>query len=225
MEPTKKTVSIACSMLRDELEMTLLENDAHVDVVWLEKGLHEKPEKLRRALQEEIDAHQDADVIQLSYCLCGNAVLGLQSGSSVLVIPKFDDCIRLLRSTGQDGKPEVDCRCLYFTRGWIESDKFLLDEIRHYQEKYGARKAARITEGLLGNYAGIRLIDTGAYNAEEYNARLREESARLNLDFGLVPGTRRVLDKLVTGAHDHEFCIIPPGRAVSLDDFFVMPQV
>lgn len=214
-----KTVLIACSMLRDELEKSLKDKNASLDIVWMEKALHEKPEILRRALQEEIDNQQDREAIILAYGLCGNAVLGLRSEKTALVIPKYDDCIHLLRSTGPCGRPEVDSRCLYFTRGWIESDRFILRQFRDYRIKYGEQKAARIVRRLLGNYRGIRLIDTGAYDTALYADRLRDDAAYLGLGLGVVPGTRRVLDKLASGNFDSEFCVIPPGREVALEDF------
>ncbi|NTV90100.1 MAG: DUF1638 domain-containing protein, partial [Clostridiales bacterium] len=93
---SKETVLIACSMLRSEIEKAMADSGLDVSVIWLEKGLHDKPEKLRAALQEQIDGQQDKAVILLGYCLCGNAALGLQSEKATLVIPKFDDCIRML---------------------------------------------------------------------------------------------------------------------------------
>ena len=214
-----KTVIIACSMLRDELEQSLTEQGASTPVVWMEKGLHDKPEYLHRELQTEINAHQDWDVIVLAYCLCGNAVLGVVSQTARLVIPKFDDCIRMLRSVTPGSAPEVDCRCLYFTRGWIDSDKFLLDEMRRYAERYGDKKGARILESMLGNYTGVRLVDTGAYDTARYSTALCQTAEDFGLNFDIVPGTRRVLEKLAAGSFDEDFCIIEPGRPVTPDDF------
>ncbi len=206
-------------MVRDELEKSIAETGASTDIVWMEKGLHDRPEHLRRDLQAEIDAHQEYDVIVLAYGLCGNAVLGLVSPKARLVIPKFDDCIRMLRSVTQGGAPEVDCHCLYFTRGWIDSDKFILDEMRRYEDKYGDKKGARIIKSMLGNYKGVRLVDTGAYDAHEYTDALRENARYFDLDFEVVPGTRRVLKKLAAGTFDADFCIIESGQPVTQDDF------
>ncbi len=214
-----KTVIIACSMLRDELEKSLAEMHSDIPVVWMEKGLHDKPEHLHRVLQETIDAQQAAEVIALAYGLCGNAVLGLVSKKARLVIPKFDDCIRMLRSIEPEGAPDVDCRCLYFTRGWIDSDKFVLDEIRGYEARYGEKKAAKITNSMLGNYTGVRLIDTGAFDPNKYSVSLRQSASDLGLDFDVVPGSRRVLDKLASGLFDADFCVVEPGRPVTSDDF------
>ncbi len=206
-------------MLRDELEQSLAEEGASADVVWMEKGLHDSPDKLRAILQAEIDAHQDCSEIVLAYGLCGNAVLGLISAAARLVIPKFDDCIRMLRSLTPGKAPAVDCRCLYFTRGWIDSDKFLLDEMRRYGDQYGDKKGARIIDGMLGGYTGVRLVDTGAYDAAAYSPALAEKAAGFGLDFDVVPGTRRILKKLAAGRFDADFCIIEPGQPVTWDDF------
>lgn len=206
-------------MLRDELEKSVAEAGASPEIVWMEKGLHERPDQLRRVLQEKIEAFQDYDVIVLAYCLCGNAVLGLVSPKARLVIPRFDDCIRMLRSTAPDDGPEVDCRCLYFTRGWIDSDKFILEELRRFEAQYGEKKGARIIESMLGNYKGVRLIDTGAYDLATYAGPLRDTALEFGLDFEVVSGTRRVLNKLVAGTYDRDFCSIEPRKPVALDDF------
>jgi hypothetical protein len=218
MNPTA-SVMIACSMIRMEIEKSMKESGIDIPVVWMEKGLHEKPEKLREALQEKINEHQDKDVIYLGYCLCGNATLKLCSEKAIMILPKFDDCIRMLMSHTGNSSTLVDVRCLYFTKEWLDSEKFIVKDMLRYTEKYGAKKAARIKKQMLDNYTGLKLIDTGAYKVSSCLDEAEAAAEKLGLDFEIVKGTIRVLDKLFTGNHRSEICIIPPGVTVDEEHF------
>lgn len=212
-------VLIACSMLRNEIEKAMKECGVCMPVIWMEKGLHEKPAKLRQALQKQIDMQQNKSYILLGYCLCGNATIGLHSEKATLIIPKFDDCIRMLLSNTENSAPDVNNRCLYFTKGWIDSDKFIMKEKQQYTEKYGAQKSEYIMNLMLENYIGLRLIDTGMYKISDCLDEAKAAAEELHLDFDIVKGTIRVLNKLFRNKHDMEFCIIPRGATVSEDHF------
>ena len=75
-----KPILIACSMLEDEIQHIMGEEHLTYPVVWMERGLHEFPEKLHTQLQEEIVLlERDYDTIILGYCRCGNVWRGLMS--------------------------------------------------------------------------------------------------------------------------------------------------
>ena len=50
-------VILACEMIEDEVELALeaLPPGARLPVVWVESGLHDRPERLNAALQQLID--------------------------------------------------------------------------------------------------------------------------------------------------------------------------
>ena len=52
-------IIIACSMVDNEIRMAMELEKSDIPVVWMDKGLHDDPEKLRSALQEEILKYQD----------------------------------------------------------------------------------------------------------------------------------------------------------------------
>ena len=136
-------VLIACSMLKKEIECLISQHRLQIQTVWMEKGLHEYPEKCRESLQKEIDLCGEQETVLLAYGLCGNATLGLRSGNRSLVIPKFDDCIRMLLSREGQRAIRINPHCLYFTDAWVDSDKFLFRELDGYRETYGRRRGGK----------------------------------------------------------------------------------
>jgi hypothetical protein len=66
----------------------------------------------------------------LGYRLCANAVLGLSTGKSTLVIPKANDCIAMILGSSEvygqilDGNPGT----YFHPRGWVDNRSNQLDE-------------------------------------------------------------------------------------------------
>ena len=145
-------IIIACSMVDNEIRMAMELEKSDIPVVWMDKGLHDDPEKLRSALQEEILKYQDREWIALLYGLCGNGILGISSPMSKLIIPKYDDCIRMILSLNENGPIESDPRCLYYTENWLDREDSLIMDTQKYTRKYGEKKGKKILKCMLGNY-------------------------------------------------------------------------
>ena len=209
-----KTVLIACAMLEDEIEQAMRNTNTSIKIVWIDKGLHEYPERLHDELQKKIDQNQDMELILLAFCLCGNAVLGLKSGKAVMMIPRFDDCIHMLMAHDQGEKPEIDAASLYYTRGWIDSERFIGRDYESYIQKYGQKKADFVIKTMLANYKGLKLIDTRAYDVDGCMGKARETAENLGLAFELACGTNRILHGLLEGKHGGEYIMIKPGETV-----------
>lgn len=209
------TVLLACEMMKAEIEAAVANTGFQGPVVWMEKGLHERPETLRAALQEEIGRWDGrVGTILLGYGLCGRGTLGLTARESRLILPKFDDCVRALLSL-KGGCPIVcDARALYYTESWLDFGESALLSYRKYEEKYGARKADRIMKTMLAGYRHAALIDTGLYDLDEAEAILAPEAARMSLTVKRVPGSLRVWEKLLTGPWDDEFVTALPGGTI-----------
>ena len=67
---------IACEVFRPELERLMRGMADAPEVAWLEQGLHETPDDLRRKVQEAVDAFEarGAQTILLAYGLCGRGL-------------------------------------------------------------------------------------------------------------------------------------------------------
>ena len=113
---------LACDVF--EKEIALHRGDAGlVEVRYFEMGLHDRPAVLRSTLQEQIDAldgRDDIDVIALAYGLCGCGTAGLAAKRHRMVIPRGHDCITVfLGSKEKYAKHQSACpSCYYYTPGW-----------------------------------------------------------------------------------------------------------
>ncbi|MGN1382926.1 MAG: DUF1638 domain-containing protein, partial [Eubacterium sp.] len=201
----KNTILIACSMMEDEIGRVLQEKNLQYPVVWMERGYHSYPDKLRAVLQEQIDLAEerlkagpaesgggagndsrddaeggrntgktaevtekentDRPVILLAYGLCGNGTEQLKTRSSVLAMPRFDDCINTLLCCGPRS-----CRALekagvyYLTRGWTLDTGALLQSHQKLLDKFGEKKTARIMDMMYDGYREVAVIKDGCYD-------------------------------------------------------------
>lgn len=217
-------VLLSCEMLEDEMQLALQRTGAQMPIVWMDAGLHEYPDKLRAALREKIaELEQDYDTILLGFCLCGNAMDGVGATRARLIVPRFDDCIRMLMSRAQGQMPDVDCHCLYFTHSWTTHGKFLSTQYDETIAKYGEKKGKRVYQMMLKNYEGIRLVDTQAFDLLPCRAYIQQTAEKLNLCYGETTGSIRILEKLLRHEWDDEFYILAPGDHFQQMEFLRHP--
>jgi hypothetical protein len=187
----------------------------------LEFGLHLTPDRLRQALQAQIDASVNADVIVLGYGLCSNGVVGLGARHAQLVVPRVDDCIGIFLGSRVEyqrqfrGEPGT----FYLTKGWIECGDTPLTEYEKMVAKYGEETALWLSKEALKHYTRIALIDTGQYGLDRYREYARRVAALYGLRFEEIPGSISLLQKLVAGAWGDEFVVVQPGESVTVDMF------
>lgn len=206
---------IACEMLRDEVELAMARTGIEYPTIWLDKGLHDTPEKLRASLQDKIGQLDKYDTILLAMALCGGALDGISCGHARLAVPKFDDCIRLILSLEPGMHNAADARSLYYTRQWLDSAGHLTRQQEQYLEKYGEKKTKKIMRLMLANYKSCRMVDTGAYDMAQWEDRARADAAALNLEYGTQQGSVRVLEKLLRQEFDEEFLVVEPGETLT----------
>ncbi|MFQ9491296.1 MAG: DUF1638 domain-containing protein [Bilophila wadsworthia] len=65
------------------------------EVTYLEQGLHDTPDELRRRVQQAVDALEakGETVIFLAYGLCGRGLTGVTGHTATLILPRVHDCI------------------------------------------------------------------------------------------------------------------------------------
>ncbi|MGC8863936.1 MAG: DUF1638 domain-containing protein [Armatimonadota bacterium] len=130
---------IACEVFARELMAAAAASPHVVDLKLMPFGLHDTPEELRSALQDEIDStvgavsgSQDVanpenaelrfDFIALGYGLCSRGTSGLRARSIPIVIPRAHDCITLLLGSRSRYSEEFSRHpgTYYYSPGWIE---------------------------------------------------------------------------------------------------------
>jgi hypothetical protein len=209
---------IACKTICDEIEA--LRGD--IEVEYCEGFLHDTPEKLRETLNERIRQTPGDGTILLGYGRCSNGTAGLEAGRHRLVIPACDDCIALLLGSRRTYQQEFKEHpgTYYYTRGWIEE---LEDPYREYLKmipRMGEQKARMVAHMMLESYTRVAIIDTGTYDMAKCQSYVQTVSEFYGLPVHRLPGSLRLLEKLVRGPHDGEFMIVQPGEVLEESRFW-----
>lgn len=210
-----RTKIIACATVFEEMQ-PLLPPDVACEV--LDFGLHLTPEKLRGALQENIDAAAaEADIVILGYGLCSMALAGLKANDCTLVAPRVDDCIAIFLGSHDEYKQQIarEPGTYYLTKGWIEVGDTPFDEFGKLVERYGEERADRMMRVMLRNYKRLAYIDTGRFDQE----RCRDYAAKTAAQFGLryeeIAGSNTLVRKMIFGPWDGDFIVVPPGDSIT----------
>lgn len=208
---------IACATVAEELGRLGVPDDR---MTVLEFGLHMDPDELRRTLQSTIDGLEGNDDIMLGYGLCSFAVVGLNSGSHRLIIPMVQDCISLFLGSEEARMAmlEEEPGTYFLTKGWIEASDSAYQEYVRLKERYGEQRARRVARAMMANYTRLVLIDTGNYQMDEYRTFARAQAELLELEFEEMPGSNRLLEKMLSGDWEFEFQVVPPGGTVAMPD-------
>lgn len=158
------------------------------------------------------------EAIILGFGYCGNSLMGIVSPRARLVIPRPDDCISLLLGSYEMRKSiSREIGTYFLTKGWLEYESNLLKEYERCVKRYGSEKALRIMKIMLENYGRLMVIDTGAYQLEDFIGITRDFAEKLGIKHETVNGSLRFLDKLLLRPWDEEFIIMEPGREVTLE--------
>lgn len=208
---------IACATVAEELsELGVARERMEV----LEFGLHLDPDELRKTLQASIDAIEGDGDILLGYGLCSFAVVGLESRGHRLVIPMVQDCISIFLGSEEARMAmlEKEPGTYFLTKGWIEASDSAYAEFKRLEERYGEQRARRVARVMLANYTRLALINTGNYKMDEYRTFARAQAELLELEFEEIPGSNRLLEKMLSGDWDSEFQVVPPGGTVAMPD-------
>jgi hypothetical protein len=222
------TIVLACNTIRAELEKAAAETGCPYPFLWVESGLHLRPESLRNRLQEELDRLDGVDRVLLAFGFCGHAVAGLESRDFELIMPKVDDCISLLLGSRENRERCCGKAGVYFlTKGWLEGEANIWTEYQAVLARFGPVSTEKIYRRMLAHYQYLGLIDTGAYELDLLLPEVNAIAATLNLETRVLPGSDVYVKKLLTGPWDGgDFVSIPPCTRIELYhlDAHFMPQ-
>ena len=220
-----RKVILACNTIANELNQAMEQAGVNHPILWIESGLHDFPQKLKARLQEELDALTDVDWVLLAFGFCGNAVLGLKTGNFHLVIPRADDCISLLIGSEQERRKISSANGTYFlTKGWVDNERNIWKEYKTTVDKYGKERADGLSKSMLRHYRHLGIIDTGAYDLQEFLNTSHLIARDLDLEHVIIPGTTKYFCKLLTGPYDEDFIVIAPHSEVNFMDLHVHQQ-
>jgi hypothetical protein len=215
-----RTLVMACATVIEEM-LPLLPPGLRHQV--FDFGLHVNPDKLRRTLQEAIDAASDRyDTIILGYGLCSQAVIGIKSEHARLVVPRVDDCIAIFMGSSSEYRAQsrAEPGSYYLTKGWIEVGDTPFGEYDRMLARHGKAKADRIIKIMLANYTRLVLIDTGQYDLDRCREYARRTAERFGLRYEEVRGSDALVRKMIDGPWDDEFVVVQPGETIRYEHFF-----
>lgn len=203
-----------------------------VDVVLMEQGLHDQPDRLRaevqKALETTIDIQGRAyDATLLGYGLCSNGIVGL-SAKIPIVVPRGHDCITLLLGSKEKYKEYFDSHrgVYWYSPGWIESGKQPSKEryeklLEDYKQKYGddnAQYLMEVEQTWIKEYNWATYIDWGLADSEPYRQYTKTCAEFLNWDYDELRGDIGLMQRMVDGEWSNdEFLIVKPGCKINED--------
>jgi len=223
---------IVCKVLQREAYYCAARSPNVVDIVLMEQGLHDTPDRLRQEVQKALQQTRDIqdrpfDASLLGYGLCSNGTVDLTAEIPV-VIPRGHDCITLLLGGKERYQEYFDSHrgVYWYSPGWIESGKqpsrqryeLLLAE---YTEKYGADNAEYLMEveqTWMKEYNWATYVDWGLVDSDDYRAYTKECADFLGWNYDELPGDAGLMQRFVDGVwSDEEFLVVEPGQRIAED--------
>ncbi len=214
-------VVIACAIMKEELTHVSPEG---ISFIFLEQSLHRTPQKMKDAIQAEIDKADktEATSILLSYGLCSNGILGVKARRQPIRIPRVHDCITLFLGSREKylREHEKEPGTYYLTRGWIEEKKSPLGIFEEYCQKYGKETAEWAIKEELKNYTRIALVESELGVSESHRQHARENARFLKLKYEEIRGSLEFFRKMIQGPWDGDFIVLKSGEEATQEVFF-----
>jgi Ni2+-binding GTPase involved in maturation of urease and hydrogenase len=222
--PLTSSSLLACDVFREELEAL---KTPLPPVHWLEMGLHDRPDELRRKLQSEIDtldAEPGDGPILLLYGLCGGGLDGIAARRRPLILPRAHDCIALLLGSNERHR-QIQKECIgtyFYSRGWIRERRVPgPDRPAWLRELYKDRFDEEMIEELIeadaeafAPYSQALFIRTPA--SAEGESYCKHCAAHLGWRFTAEEADTTWLRDFFTGPHDPErFVTVEPGQTLT----------
>lgn len=223
---------LACEIIKLEHDLLSKEISQLPETIFLEAGLHSQPEKLRSAVQKEIDTFEERYpdepvTVLMGYGLCGRALCGVHARRAVLVFPRVHDCISLLLGLeySKENAYSREGAVYWSSPGWLKY--FQIDLHLHYDKRFalfeksfGLAKATRMMKAekaLFRNYEHLGYIlwpEIGNQDVE--TAQKVAEDA--GIPYVEYPGRSALLRELIEGGHDQKrFLRVEPGQTLEMD--------
>lgn len=228
---------IACEVFFREFSAAVATSPHVFDIKFLSFGLHDTPEKLREAIQGEIDGLEgsDYDAIVLGYGLCSRGTAEVRAGSIPIIVPRMHDCITMLLGSRQRYNAEFGANpgTYYYSPGWIERkagevQQGFVDDVHRrrieeryaeYVEKYGEDNARYLIDHesqWQANYTRAVFIDTGFGDINQYRQFTTQLARDHGWDYAEIAGDPGMIERMARGEWDEDtFLRVEPGQTIA----------
>ncbi len=229
----KRYLIIACHVLWRELCHLAAYSENTFDFVFLNQGLHDTPDQLRKELQAAIDAadtqtEKHYEAILIGYGLCSNGIDGIAARNTKLVVPRGHDCITFFLGSKERYKEYFDANpgTYWYTAGWIDDTLQPSKEryditLAYYTEKYDEENAEYLMEmesNWYKEYKNAAFIDYDFMDLEQYKKYTKECADYLKWNYDELKGDMSLLEAFLAGPmhwDDEKFLVIESGEQIA----------
>jgi len=220
------SVVLCCSALEPFVQAAQARCGTNFPVVTVDRIYHFEPSDMKNRLVRAVDAlPAEVDTVLVAMGFCGGAWDHVTLSRRV-VIPRTDDCVSLLLHTDDEYRPnrKEPWHLYIYERdpadfsalGLLRSGKSALEA------DFGSLDPDFVFHMMTDGYHNMDIIDTGLTDcySEEYVEAAQREADLIGAALDYVPGSLRLLEKLLTGRWDAQFLVAEPGRLIRHGDFF-----
>ncbi len=239
MDSKARVYIIACGVLAKDIEAIAKKLPLTIGTHYLAAGLHERPDQLRRNLQEAIDRAANTGEwgrIVVGYGVCGRGTVDVRAQHIPLVIPRVHDCIALF--LGGDNRYQEQFKqypgTYYISHGWYDAKRLSQAADRRHAwmgdtkvyfddlvQRYGLRHAEATFTFLnswRSNYQRAAFIDTGVDTHPAAVAYAEQLAVQNRWRFEKIQGSTRLLQSLLSEtATTDEILVVPCGHITVFD--------
>ncbi|NLJ36104.1 MAG: DUF1638 domain-containing protein [candidate division WS1 bacterium] len=228
---------VACGVFESELGRLSRQSANSIDLVFLDAGLHEEPERIRSELQRTIDEAEGHgyDAVVAAYGLCGRGTAGIIARTIPVVLLRVHDCITLFLGS-RDAYMEQFRRhpgTFYITPGWYDkkvrrsqsltasrsSQPHPENDPRYaaWADRFGAERARFLIhfhDSWKRNYTRAVYIDTcAAGQCEQVERYARDLAAAMGWRYERLDGSSDLLADAIEGRWGSgNMLVLQPGQ-------------
>ncbi len=232
-----KIAFISCMVFCRDANYYIYDSQHAIHPFWMEQGLHDTPDILRKRLQEKIDEVDSLneryekgngfEAIVLGYGLCSNGVVGLKAGKLPIIVPKCDDCMALFLGSQQRYLDYFhSLKGIYwFNKTWVEH-AFVPTQARYekmheyYVKEYGEDNADYLMEietGYTHNYKNALFIASQVCDDTKEQEEVKQAADYFGWEYKLVQGDNVMIRDLLACNWDNRFLRCNPGEIIVAD--------
>ncbi|MGI6216821.1 MAG: DUF1638 domain-containing protein [Coriobacteriales bacterium] len=206
-----RTAVLACPTIRDELTKAEEKVGSGFDFHYLDKSLHNFPDRLRVQIQSKLDVLSGYNRVLLAFGFCGNAVAGLRAGDYEMILPRVDDCTAMLFGSVEGRERAMEGhRDIFMTRGWIDGGAW--EEYEETMKRHSPEVADEAFRLMYSAYDRLDIVDTRAYDLDEVMERAEILSRAFHLELVVKQGGVGYFERFLTGPWDDQglYIRVPP---------------